>query len=464
LLGCGNGLRAAGGPAMKIHILGICGTFMGGIARLARELGHEVSGSDANTYPPMSTQLGDLGIPLTQGYAAEFLQTRPDLVLVGNALSRGNPAVEALLDSDVPYTSGPQWLREAVLEHRWVVAVAGTHGKTTVTSLIAWMLESAGLQPGFLVGGVPLNFGVSARLGTAPFFVVEADEYDTAFFDKRAKFVHYRPRTLVINNIEYDHADIYPGLADIRRQFHHLVRVVPGGGLIVYDAADGEIARVLEQGCWSALHGFAVGRAADWQADASMGQELRVIDPQGRRHNARTPLLGEHNLRNTLAAVAAACHAGVPVARSLEALRSFRSVARRLQVLAQRGGVTVYDDFAHHPTAIRATLQALRAQAGAGRVIAVLEPRSNTMRSGVHGAALCEALETADLVYLWHRKDLKFDPARALQGLGSRVFVSESVDSIAKSLIPALQNGDHVVLMSNGSFGGLHDKFVTGID
>lgn len=437
---------------------------MGGIARLACELGHAVSGSDANTYPPMSTQLSDLGITLTQGYGAEFLQNRPDLVLVGNALTRGNPAVEALLDSDIPYASGPQWLREAVLNERWVVAVAGTHGKTTVTSLIAWMLESAGLQPGFLVGGVPLNFGVSARLGAAPFFVVEADEYDTAFFDKRAKFVHYRPRTLVINNIEFDHVDIYPGLAEIRRQFHHLVRIVPGGGLIVYDAADGEIARVLEQGCWSARQGFAVGRATDWRAEADVGEELHLIDPQGKRHSARTPLLGEHNLRNTLAAVAAACHAGAPVAQSLAALRSFRSVARRLQVIAQRGGITVYDDFAHHPTAIRATLQTLRAQAGAGRVIAVLEPRSNTMRSGVHGGALCEALEAADLVYLWHRKDLKFDPARALQGLGSRVFVSESVDSIAKSLIPALQNGDHVVLMSNGSFGGLHDKLVTGID
>ena len=452
------------GQAVKIHILGICGTFMGGIARLARELGHEVSGSDANTYPPMSTQLSDLGIALTEGYGAEFLQARPDLVLVGNALSRGNPAVEALLDSSVPYTSGPQWLREAVLNQRWVVAVSGTHGKTTVTSLIAWMLESAGLQPGFLVGGVPLNFAVSARLGTAPFFVVEADEYDTAFFDKRAKFVHYRARTLVINNIEYDHADIYPDLAAIRRQFAHLVRTVPGGGLIVYDSGDGEITEVLEQGCWSASQGFAIAGSADWRARASGDRQLRVIDPQGHQHSARTPLLGEHNLRNTLAAVAAACHVGVPVAQSLSALGSFSGVARRLQVIAQRGGVTVYDDFAHHPTAIRATLQALRAQAGAGRVIAVLEPRSNTMRSGVHGAALREALEAADLVYLWHRKDLKFDAARALQGLGSRLFVSESVDSIAKSLIPALQNGDHVVLMSNGSFGGLHDKFVAGID
>jgi len=449
---------------MKIHILGICGTFMGGIARLALELGHEVSGTDANTYPPMSTQLTDAGVSLSEGYTADYLQAEPDLVLVGNALSRGNPAIEALLDSQVPYASGPQWLREAVLDRRWVVAVSGTHGKTTVTSLIAWMLESAGLQPGFLIGGVPLNFGVSARLGESPFFVVEADEYDTAFFDKRAKFVHYRPRTLVINNIEFDHADIYPDLAAIRRQFHHLVRIVPGSGLIAYAAGDGEIARVLEQGAWSSLQSFATAGPADWRAAEPGEQEVRVIDPQGQELSAPTPLLGEHNLRNTLAAVAAACHAGVPAAESLASLSSFRSVARRLQVIVQRGGITVYDDFAHHPTAIRATLQAVRAQAGTGRVIAVLEPRSNTMRSGVHGAALCEALQAADLIYLWQHEDLKFDSARALQGLGARLFVSESVDSIAKSLIPALQNGDHAVLMSNGSFGGLHDKFVSGID
>ncbi len=437
---------------------------MGGLARLARELGHEVSGSDANTYPPMSTQLREAGIALTEGYTDDYLKAGPELVLVGNALSRGNPAVEALLDSAVPYLSGPQWLRESVLNERWVVAVAGTHGKTTVTSLIAWMLHSAGLDPGFLVGGVPLNFGTSARLGSAPFFVIEADEYDTAFFDKRAKFLHYRPRTLTINNLEYDHADIYPDLAAIRRQFAHLLRTVPGSGLIVHDAEDPEIAKVLAEGCWSGVQRFALGAPADWCATAPSGQEIRVVDPQRVEHLTATPLFGEHNLRNTLAAVAAVAHAGVPAADSLAALPGFRGVARRLQVIAQTGGITVYDDFAHHPTAIRATLQALRARAGSGRVIAVLEPRSNTMRAGVHADTLGEALDPADLIYLWHRKDLKFNPNRALQGLGSRAFVLESVDSIAKSLIPALQNGDHVVLMSNGSFGGLHDKFVTGID
>ncbi|MFV1973984.1 MAG: UDP-N-acetylmuramate:L-alanyl-gamma-D-glutamyl-meso-diaminopimelate ligase, partial [Thiohalobacterales bacterium] len=370
---------------MHIHILGICGTFMGGIAQLARERGIEVSGSDANVYPPMSTQLLDSGIVLQEGYQSGHLEPVPDCVVVGNALSRGNPAVEHVLDTGLVYTSGPQWLAEHILADRWVIAVAGTHGKTSTASLLAWILEHAGLAPGFLIGGVPVNFGVSARLGSGPFFVVEADEYDTAFFDKRSKFVHYRPRTLVLNNLEYEHADIFPDLAAIQRQFHHLVRTVPGNGLIIENADDANLADMLATGCWTPRETFTVnGGSAGWQAslvsaDGSCFDVLFNDELQGR---VEWEQLGLHNVQNALAAIAAARHAGVPAAQAIAALAEFRGIKRRLEVRGTVNGVTVYDDFAHHPTAIATTLAGLRNRVGAARILLVLEPRSNTMRMG----------------------------------------------------------------------------------
>jgi UDP-N-acetylmuramate: L-alanyl-gamma-D-glutamyl-meso-diaminopimelate ligase len=451
---------------MKIHILGICGTFMGGLAVLARQAGFEVEGSDANVYPPMSTQLDEQGICLKQGYRAGHLDPPPDQVVVGNAMSRGNPAVEAMLDRGMRYTSGPQWLSEPILQERWVLAVAGTHGKTTTASMLAWILEFAGLKPGFLIGGVPNNFGVSARLGASPFFVIEADEYDTAFFDKRSKFVHYRPRTLVLNNLEYDHADIFPDLAAIQRQFHHLLRIVPGNGLIAVNAGDGNLAEVLDMGCWTPLETVSAGAAAArWQARpvASDGSVFRVLLDGEVQGEVRWGQLGDHNMHNALSAIAAARHAGVPVAQAVAALCEFSGVKRRLEVRGQAGGVTVYDDFAHHPTAIASTLAGLKRQPGGGRLLAVLEPRSNTMRLGIHRDQLAAALVDADGVWLYRPGDLEWDLREVGAGLQQPATVLDDIDALVASVVAATRPGDRLVVMSNGGFGGIHDKLLEAL-
>ena len=444
---------------MHLHILGICGTFMAGIAALAREAGHRVTGSDANAWPPMSTQLEQLGITVMQGYAVSHLDPAPDVVVVGNVVTRGAkfPAMEYVLDAGLPYVSGPQWLAENVLQGRHVLAVAGTHGKTTTTSLLAWLLDQAGLEPGFLVGGVPLNFGVSARLGKGKYFVIEADEYDTAFFDKRSKFVHYRPRTCVLNNLEYDHADIFPDLAAIERQFHHLIRTVPGSGRLIVNGADTNLSRVLKVGTWSEVESF--DDAAGWSArDADGGFELFV---RGQSQGlVRTPLAGLHNRSNTLAAFAAAAHVGVAVQTSVAALQRFQSVRRRLEKVGEARGVTVYDDFAHHPTAIAVTVDALRRQPG-GRILAVLEPRSNTMRLGSHAGELVQSLRDADRSYVFVRPDLDWDVHSALAGLGEKLDVAQDLDALVERIAAQARPGDRVLVMSNGDFGGIHQKLLT---
>ena len=451
---------------MKIHILGICGTFMGGLAVLAKQAGFDVEGSDANVYPPMSTQLDAQGIGLKQGYLAEHLDPPPDQVVVGNAMSRGNPAVEYMLERGLRYTSGPQWLCEQVLQDRWVLAVAGTHGKTTTASMLAWILEFAGLQPGFLIGGVPNNFGISARLGESPFFVIEADEYDTAFFDKRSKFVHYRPRSLVLNNLEYDHADIFPDLAAIERQFHHLLRIVPGNGLVVVNANDGNLAEVLDMGCWTPVETVSAGSfPARWQAEPVVadGSVFRVLLDGESQGEVRWQQLGDHNMHNALSAVAAARHAGVPVEQSIAALSCFTGVKRRLEVRGEAAGVTVYDDFAHHPTAIASTLAGLKRQAGGGRLLVVLEPRSNTMRLGVHRADLAGSLGDADAVWLYQPEDLAWDLSEVTGALGMPASVSADIDTLAASVAIYARAGDRLVVMSNGSFGGIHEKILADL-
>ena len=447
---------------MHVHILGICGTFMGGIAAIAREAGHVVTGSDHNVYPPMSTQLETLGIRLTEGWDPAQLEPRPDVVIIGNALSRGNPVVEAVLNRGLPYASGPEWLANHVLQGRWVLAVAGTHGKTTTSGILAWILEHAGLSPGFLIGGVPGNFSVSARLGAAPFFVAEADEYDTAFFDKRAKFVHYRPQTAILNNLEYDHADIYPDLASIRWMFHQLVRTVPGDGRLIVNAGDPELAATLTLGAWTPLERFGRGTGAEWQVRplAADWSEFEVWQRGARIGHARWPLIGAHNAENALAALLAARHAGVPTAAALEALGSFRNARRRMEVRGSVGGVTVYDDFAHHPTAIAATIEALRHRVGTARILAVLEPRSATMRMGVHRETLASSLAAADLVFLYEPADLGWDVRAAAATLGQRGRVIGDVDALAAAIVADARSGDHVLVMSNGAFGGLHGKLL----
>ena len=447
---------------MRIHILGICGTFMGGLALLARSLGHEVSGSDAGVYPPMSTQLEDAGIRLMQGYEPAHLQPEPDCVVVGNAMSRGNPAVEYMLEQGMRYTSGPQWLAEHVLHGRWVLAVAGTHGKTSTASLLAWILEDAGLNPGFLIGGVPLNFAISARLGSTPFFVVEADEYDTAFFDKRSKFVHYHPRSLILNNLEFDHADIFDDLAMIQRQFHHLVRTVPGNGLIIAPAEDRAINQVLAMGCWTPVEQFSPQGSAQWHSANSNPQasEFDIYNGSERAGRVCWELNGQHNLSNALAAVAAARHAGVPPAIAIEALGRFKNVKRRMELRGEVAGIAVYDDFAHHPTAIETTLQGLRARVGAERIIAVLEPRSNTMRMGVHADQLAASLQAADLVLVYASDDLGWDTAAVFSGLGDKVRIFDSIDAIVSTLGVEAKSGDHILIMSNGGFGAIHQRLL----
>ncbi|RVT46530.1 UDP-N-acetylmuramate:L-alanyl-gamma-D-glutamyl-meso-diaminopimelate ligase [Rheinheimera sediminis] len=446
---------------MHIHILGICGTFMGGIAAIAKSLGHKVTGSDANVYPPMSTQLEQLGIELTQGYDPVQLQPAPDLVIIGNAMSRGNPAVEYTLDKNIPYSSGPQWLAEQVLHQRWVLAVSGTHGKTTTSSMLAWVLEYAGLKPGFLIGGIPQNFDSSARLGDSPFFVIEADEYDTAFFDKRSKFVHYRPRTLVINNLEYDHADIFPDLAAIQRQFHHLLRMVPASGLVLSPANVEAVDQTLAMGCWSEQQRY--GR--DWtvqlkQPDGSVFELFYQGLSQGSLH---WDLCGNHNVENAVMAIAAARHVGVPVAVSIEALTQFVAPKRRMELKGTVKGIAVYDDFAHHPTAIATTLAGLRARVGDAKIWAVLEPRSNTMRMGVHKSAIADSLHDANDVLLFEPANSGWSLAAVAEQMPGRATVFQSVELIVAALVEKAAAGDHIVIMSNGGFGGIHQKLLDAL-
>ena len=443
---------------MHIHILGICGTFMGGLAVLARAAGHKVTGCDANVYPPMSTQLEAQGIALIEGYGVEQVKLEPDVFVIGNVVTRGNPLMEEILNRGLPYVSGPQWLREHVLHGRWVLGVAGTHGKTTTSAMLAWILEHAGMNPGFLIGGVPQNFGVSARLTETPFFVIEADEYDTAFFDKRSKFVHYAPRTAVLNNLEYDHADIFPDLAAIETQFHHLVRTVPGNGLVVANGAEAALDRVIARGAWTPVERF--GGSGAWQAgeaDADGAFEVQHAGVvQGR---VQWQLLGAHNRQNALAAIAAARHAGVPVALAIEALGRFENVKRRMEVRGTQRGVTVYDDFAHHPTAIATTVAGLRRRVGAARILAVIEPRSNTMKLGVMKQALPGSLQEADRVYCYSG-GLNWNAAEALAPLGNKAEVHADLDALIKAIAAHAQSGDQVLVMSNGGFGGIHEKLL----
>jgi UDP-N-acetylmuramate: L-alanyl-gamma-D-glutamyl-meso-diaminopimelate ligase len=457
---------------MHIHILGICGTFMGGLAALAREAGHRVTGCDANVYPPMSDQLRSLGIDLIEGYGAEQRALKPDLYVIGNVVTRGNPLMEAILDAGDRYTSGPQYLAENVLQGRHVLAVAGTHGKTTTTSMLAWILEHVGMKPGFLVGGVPQNFGISARTGDlsvqaagsakAP-FVIEADEYDTAFFDKRSKFVHYRPRTAILNNLEYDHADIFPDLAAIETQFHHLVRTMPASARIVVNAREESLQRVLDRGCWSEVQRFGA-RKEEPGALRARGEPHAFDVLRGSLKIGRVEwsLLGEHNQLNALAAIAAAEHVGVAPEAAAEALGHFENVRRRLELRGEAGGVKVYDDFAHHPTAIRTTVDGLRRKVGDERILAVFEPRSNTMKLGTMKAQLPWALEEADLVFC-HAGNLGWDPREPLAPLGAKAAVCDSIEALASAVLKAARPGDHVLCMSNGGFGGIHGKLLEGL-
>lgn len=448
---------------MHIHILGICGTFMGSLALLAREAGHQVSGCDANVYPPMSDLLRAGGIAITEGFDPAQLDPVPDMVVVGNAMSRGNPLVEAVLNRGLPYTSGPQWLAENVLRERWVLAVSGTHGKTTTAGMLAWLLESAGLEPGFLIGGAPGNFPVSARLGGTRFFVIEADEYDTAFFDKRSKFVHFRPRTLIINNLEHDHADIFPDLASIQRQFHHLVRTVPGDGLIIANGDQPSVAETLDMGCWTPVQRLGQAPGNDLRLESSAaGHRVSGFGLQQATLDSGMP--GQHNAANAAAALLAARHVGVPLADGLQALRDFRGMRRRQELRGEAAGVRVFDDFAHHPTAIAATLQAMRQAEDKGRLIAVLEPRSNTMRLGTHRQQLPDSLEAADRVWLYQGPGIDWPldklAAELAEGRGQ---CRDDLDRLIADLVQDSRPGDRIVIMSNGGFGGIHQRLLQAL-
>jgi len=455
---------------MHIHILGICGTFMGGIAVLAKAAGHKVTGCDANVYPPMSTQLEAQGVELIEGFDPSQTALNPDIYVIGNVVSRGNPLMEAILNQGLPYISGPQWLAENVLQGKWVLAVAGTHGKTTTSSMLAWILEYAGLAPGFLIGGVPENFSVSARLpqvpvqdknSVSPFFVIEADEYDTAFFDKRSKFVHYRPHTAVLNNLEFDHADIFDDLNAIEKQFHHLVRTVPQQGLVVANGKEDSLQRVLDKGCWTPVEKF--GTDDDWQATNAQGDgSFDVIYKGQMQGHVAWGLLGEHNRMNALASIAAARHAGVAVEVSIAALTEFKNVKRRMEVRGESHGVVVYDDFAHHPTAIETTIAGLRAKVGAARILAVLEPRSNTMKLGVMKNALPASLAQADLVFCY-QANLGWDASAALAPIAHKTQVHDDLTQLILAIKQVAVAGDHVLIMSNGGFGGIHQKLLDAL-
>lgn len=447
---------------MHIHILGICGTFMGGVAILAKSLGYKVTGSDANVYPPMSTQLEEQGIELIQGFDPSQLDSKPDLVVIGNAMSRGNYCVEAVLEKQIPYISGPQWLLEHVLKDKWVLAVAGTHGKTSTSSMLAWILEYANMKPGFLIGGVPENFGLSARLGETPFFVIEADEYDSAFFDKRSKFVHYHPRTLVLNNLEFDHADIFEDLNAIKKQFHHLLRTVPGNGRIILPNHDQALMAVKDMGCWSEVEYLDTGINSNWstekiKADGTLFEVLLNNEKQGQ---VNWSLMGDHNVANALGAIAAARHVGVTPEIAIEALAEFKSIKRRMEVKGKVNNITVYDDFAHHPTAIKTTLAGLRAKVGDERIIAVLEPRSNTMKLGIHKEAIVSALNEADQVYCFESADINWSMQAMFDEQGKKVDISNDIDLLCNKLVNEAKANDHILIMSNGGFAGIHQKLL----
>jgi len=449
---------------MRIHILGICGTFMSGVALLAKQAGHQVSGSDENVYPPMNTQLTAQGILLKEGYDPAHIDPEVDCVVVGNVIKRGNPLMEYILAQQIPYVSGPQWLFENVLKNRWVLAVAGTHGKTTTTSMLAWILEFAGFNPGFLIGGIPENFGWSAQLGKSPYFVIEADEYDSAFFDKRAKFIHYHPKTLILNNLEYDHADIFPDLSAIKQQFQYLVRTVPGNGCILRHAQDENLQAVLAMGCWTPIVEFA-GSKSPWQAKLLKvdGSEFSVWHQGVEVGTVKWPLLGNHNVDNALAALAAATHAKVPVAAAIQALAQFKNVKRRLEVIGSIKDITVYDDFAHHPTAIATTLAGLRAKVGQqARMIAILEFGSYSMRKGVHKEQMQEALKNADMV-ICKNLDADWGLRKVLSEFKQLTALYDDIDTLVAGLTPQLQSGDHVIIMSNAGFGGIHKKLIDAI-
>jgi UDP-N-acetylmuramate: L-alanyl-gamma-D-glutamyl-meso-diaminopimelate ligase len=439
--------------AKHIHIIGICGTFMGGIAALAKQAGYRVTGCDANVYPPMSMQLEAQGIELIEGFGVEQLSLMPDMFVIGNVVTRGNPLMEEILNRNLPYISGPQWLADTILRDKWVLGVAGTHGKTTTSAMLAWVLEYAKLNPCFLIGGVPENFGISARLTESPFFVIEADEYDTAFFDKRSKFVHYHPRTAILNNLEFDHADIFADLAAIETQFHHLVRTVPGNGLVVSNGREASLDKVLQRGCWTPIERF--GTDAGWQIDADNRVTLNGV-AQGA---LQWELLGEHNRQNALAALAAARHVGVPVAQGLAALAEFKNVKRRMEVRGVVNDIAVYDDFAHHPTAVETTVAGLRHKVGKARILAVLEPRSNTMKLGVMKDALPASLKDADLVFCY-AGNLGWDARSALAPLGNKAVVKDDLNELIEAIAAAAKSGDQILVMSNGGFGGIHEKLL----
>lgn len=453
---------------MHVHILGICGTFMGSLAVLAKELGHTVSGSDANVYPPMSTQLEQQGISLIEGYDPAQLDPAPDMIIVGNAMTRGNPCVEAMLARGLPYTSGPQWLSDNLLRDKWVLAVAGTHGKTTTATMLAWLLEYADMAPGFLIGGVPKNFDRSARVGESPFFVIEADEYDTAFFDKRSKFVHYHPRTLILNNLEFDHGDIFDDLAAIQRQFHHVVRIVPANGQVIMPAGVDALEQVIEQGCWTPLVRTSVGNEtlpgveAEWQARLlkSDGSEFEVVHKGEIVGTVRWNMTGLHSVNNGLMALVAARNVGVQIAHGIEGLCNFGGVKRRMELIGDVAGIRVYDDFAHHPTAIATTLQGIRAQVGDAPVIAVIEPRSNTMRMGMHRTNLAQSAALADKVYWYQPAGLEWSLQDVVDSCANPALLARDTDELIQQLVAEAQPGSHIVIMSNGGFDGIHGRLV----
>lgn len=446
---------------MHIHILGICGTFMGGIAAIAKQLGHQVTGSDKNVYPPMSTQLESLGIKLYQGYDEQQFEPVPDMVVIGNAMSRGNEAVEYVLSRNLPYTSGPQWLLENLLKDRWVLAVSGTHGKTTTSSMLAWILEYAGLNPGFLIGGIPENFGISARLGEHPFFVIEADEYDTAFFDKRSKFVHYRPKTLVLNNLEFDHADIFEDLAAIQKQFHHLMRMVPGNGLVVAPDNEPNIEQVFEMGFWSEQQ--KLGRDWSYELLDSAGNKFNVLFNDEVMGTVDWSLMGLHNVNNAIMAIAAARHVGVKPRDAIAGLAKFQNVKRRMELRGVANNISVYDDFAHHPTAIATTLSGLRAKLGEQKIIAVLEPRSNTMKMGIHKSTLVESWQDADEIFVFEPDSLDWSIKDHQNENSIPCHIHNDMEQLQNAILATAKPGDSILVMSNGGFGGIHAKLLDAL-
>lgn len=459
---------------MHIHVLGICGTFMGGLAVLAKQAGHTVTGCDANVYPPMSTQLEEQGIKLISGYEADQIQLKPDLFVIGNVVSRGNPLMEAILNEGLPYISGPEWIGEHILRDKWVLAVAGTHGKTTTSSLLAWILEDAGYNPGFLIGGIPLNFGISARIGgkkdQTSYFVIEADEYDTAFFDKRSKFVHYHPKTAILNNLEFDHADIFSDISAIERQFHHLVRTIPSSGRLIVNAKEAALSRVIKQGLWSEIEYF--GKDSAWQLNEVSHTTFDIFYQNEKKATVSWDITGEHNRLNALAAIAAANHIGISPKKAADALSRFQNVKRRMELRGQEKGICVYDDFAHHPTAITTTIAGLRKKVGPSndktRIIAVLEPRSNTMKLGTMKDALPQSLSDADLVFGFGAKEgkdaLGWDLGEALLPLGDKAKAFHQLDQLIDAIVKVARKGDHILVMSNGGFGNVHQKLLTQLE